>query len=538
MKEMWWDDPQGRNSAPDFSAVKQIERQMEENDRQGRQFTLSEGTWVEEATEENPEEDSAGVVSLRLARRFGFELDCIVDEPITRATLAHDLNTSSLNHNPHALGGSRPTDVTNRFSFIPTKYSDKRRDGSWKVKPDYFHMHSRFDEKVKSFQIVSPPLDCGDVHEVMHSLHTVITMLKTLGVRCDPSCGLHIHLDVGHMDLEGLQTFMKVWNSVEEGVDELVPIDRIVHSVEGLASNKAVVQHSEEVRSVEDLVRKYNPTGRFAKVNLTNLVLPAPYHQETVEFRFHHAVLDPTAIMCCAGLAGAILYNPHHSTLENFKKIKTPFAKLLSLAPPGPFATYLQQRRTDVKQLHLTYFKNILERSGSGYHKAALQMERVKMLRDALGTDLTRKMLKSKRNRVLLQKEVTQSPALLEGGVKGELGVDRSMVLPPPSQSHTELNMYKSDITAQLSSRQVLAAPGGQLLSYHAGPRSIIAPRDHAHRTAFPLVTTSGMVQSVDSTLSLSTESKVGKALSPNHATPRHFLPDDAMDPLPEGGLG
>ena len=493
---------------------------------------------------------AAAMESMQGARQFGVEIDCILDEPMTRATVAHDLTNHSLNHNPYgARGGATPTDLSSKFQFYPTDYSDRALWGQWKIKPDYTHVKSCSGEKIKSFQLVSPVLTTENPAAVHHSLSTVFMMLRSMGVRTDPTGGMHVHLDVSGKTTAELVDFTQRWVRLEAGVDALIPADRLRHSVEALASNALLVSSAataaaeetaaylEEARSVGELVARFNPTGRFAKVNLTNLLLRAPHGQETVEFRCHHAVLDPVAVMCFVGLAASVLHNPLQITAESVaaaaaaaadglppaqsKKMRkgkkrgrkaSAFDELMAHVPSVALRSYYVARRGDVRALHASYARNVLQRVESGGREAVARLSGV------LGATEARRVVKAGRRQ---QKLLSAGGG---GASPSGLATTASATAPATAAAAAAPALFSSDVKNLLSHGHPMETEGGRLW-YYSGKTAAIAPRDHAYKEAFPIITSG---QGLKAYHSEDDQLRVSDGDQPST-----FFPDSPDDPLP-----
>ena len=297
--------------------------------------------------------------AFHLPQFFGIEIDCICQEPRTRASIAHDLSSHPFNFDPTA--GNQLHQGT-KLQFRPTSYGDRTR-GNWKIKPDYQNIKSTSGEKVKSFQVVSPVLTTDASHggspiTALQTIDVVIRMLTDIGITTDPSCGLHFHVDISTLDTSQLRQFVKRYiESMRQVSSTLVPMDRFIGSPEGLFLPNATVEEVDDTTSLVDLIQLINPGpgGRFASLNLTNLINRIPRRQETVEFRGHHAILDTTAIVTWGALCSSTVYCEPVS--------EHPISYLSTL--PESVAYYFARRSDDLKRLHTQYASNLLENESS-----------------------------------------------------------------------------------------------------------------------------------------------------------------------------
>ncbi|KAJ9441005.1 hypothetical protein DIPPA_50884 [Diplonema papillatum] len=577
------------------------------------EFTLSDRVVLEQAV----------ASSLRALHGvpFGFEIDCILDEPMTRATVAHLLTTHSKNHDPYMRS---PHDNC-AMQFVPTAYDDRTEQGWWKIKPDYQFLESTTGQKVKSFQLVSPVLfHAGSPHEVFYKVHAVCEMLRDIGARTDPVGGLHIHLDVARLSIEQLKTF--TWQTVrlEPAIDALIPCDRWLprkqkHTQERLESNLRSLQvtssdtndietkdcavlpksdtiaaaHSDkdsskeydrlmQVRSVDDLVQVLNPGGRWYKVNATNLVANPPHRQETLEFRSHHAVLDPVAVLACAALYASVLKSAISTTgLKDVpRSVEEGFTQLLSTLPEN-LRPYFTRRYLAIERLHASYARNIIDHVERGGRHLEDASEKALYVAAKKGAEQPRRSFRSRNRdvesqgegtlpptqrrkqkygaRTALQRHADRLPTPFAEGIvrafKQKLALSPSTVTPSDRMLyHSALRrLHGAALTqarnpaaappsaATLDPRKLLLSTASLLrtesgpLSYYHGPLSVIAPRSFAHRKAFPVITTSNALRSMDSEMSVARAGGSDDNIAENN---RHFVPDSALDPLPPVGPG
>eukprot|EP01060_Flectonema_neradi_P034416 TRINITY_DN6037_c0_g1_i5.p1 TRINITY_DN6037_c0_g1~~TRINITY_DN6037_c0_g1_i5.p1 ORF type:complete len:434 (+),score=70.88 TRINITY_DN6037_c0_g1_i5:2258-3559(+) len=289
-----------------------------------------------------------------LPQYFGIEIDCITYEPRTRASIAQELSSHPFNFDPSA--GNQMHQGT-KLQFRPTSYND-RSHGSWKVKPDYQNLSSKSGEKVKSFQIVSPilttdPSQGASPVTALQTIDVVVRMLKDIGVYTDPSCGFHFHIDISTLDTAQLRQFVRRYlHSMRDINSTLIPMDRFTASPEGLFLPDATEDEIDDSTSLTDLVQLVNPgtVGRFASLNLTNLLNRPPFRQETAEFRSHHAILDTTAIVSWGALCNSITCD---EPVGNH-----PISYLSTL--PESVQYYFARRASDLRLLHTQYAANLL----------------------------------------------------------------------------------------------------------------------------------------------------------------------------------
>eukprot|EP01059_Diplonema_ambulator_P022812 TRINITY_DN38152_c0_g1_i1.p1 TRINITY_DN38152_c0_g1~~TRINITY_DN38152_c0_g1_i1.p1 ORF type:complete len:479 (+),score=105.82 TRINITY_DN38152_c0_g1_i1:43-1479(+) len=406
--------------------------------------------------------------------RFGFEVDCISDEPMTRAGIAEMLTGMGGNQNP--FGAHGPHALTKTI-FHPCGYSDRTKNGWWKIKPDYLFLNSKPGEKTMSFQLVSPVLSTSNPAQAYFTISTVCNLLKQAGFRTDPCGGLHVHIDASELTMHQLRC--AVWNFLryDRGMGLLIPKDRLMFPFEGLLSPNPQEPSILDSNNIMDLVAAVNPggpMGRFRRMNLTNFLLDEPFRQETIEIRSHHAVLDPLAVMSWARLCEAVvnegiekaMLDPGSVEFAEFRELPKNFhLKRLKEILPDDLKEYYTYRRAAVRHLHETYDRNRVShiaQSGTGLVAAGESLPTV------FDTSSVRKTLET--------------------------------TLLVPSQSG--------------------------LLTYRHGPLSKVAPRSAMMRELFPITEQGDLLRSTDSDVVLDNETA--------------YVPGDPMDPMlsVSGGAG
>eukprot|EP01063_Lacrimia_lanifica_P011167 TRINITY_DN17963_c0_g1_i1.p1 TRINITY_DN17963_c0_g1~~TRINITY_DN17963_c0_g1_i1.p1 ORF type:complete len:617 (+),score=160.15 TRINITY_DN17963_c0_g1_i1:95-1945(+) len=519
------------------------------HDGSGRSETLPEG---EVALAAAAEEALGGCGHIE----FGIEIDCVLDEPMTRATVAHDLTNHSFNHDPYQR---LPHEIT-RMQFVPTDYSDRTGHNWWKVKPDYHHIKSTSGQKVKSFQLVSPVLSTANPRAALHRITTAVAMARDIGARTHPSGGLHLHINVAHMSILELKRALWRLLALEQGLDQLVPIDRLQFGDDELASNRMLLEAAaagadsprallDGAANIPDLVRRVCPTGRFAKVNLTNLLLQGVHKRDTIELRAHHAVLDPTAVAVWVGLA-ARMCSPFAPTLPGvddaaaFPTPRNAWRALDTLLAPSPFLqSYVRTRRKEIRRLHAAYQRNTishLEASGGWAAGAGLLPGVAPLaLPGALSGAGSRAQQETQAPPAITPSAGKALQPLPRSGRQRSLSVVRNRRRCPTRQVTQLLSnpalvsgLMRERRAALVDSGAVLKTANGDLLSYRHGALTDIAPRDAAKREAFPIITSGAIVRSVDSdaTEQFQAASQHNNGISKEN---RNFVPDaDPLDPV------
>jgi hypothetical protein len=128
----------------------------------------------------------------RFARKFGVEIECIVD----RYSLVRELQARGL----------RVHDV---------RYTHEVRAGQWKVVTDA--------SVYNGFELVSPPLK-GDAG--IAELKLACEALDAAGATINRACGLHVHHDVGDLDTRAFGRLFRAWSNNQANTDFLVARSR------------------------------------------------------------------------------------------------------------------------------------------------------------------------------------------------------------------------------------------------------------------------------------------------------------------------
>lgn len=163
------------------------------------------------------------------------------------------------------------------------------------------------------FELVSPILE-GE--QGIESCYQVLEALKSqewTSINVNRTMGFHVHIDVKDLSLAELKKVCQNFIKFEESIDSFMPPSRRTGSQEsntycksckkgitdeevsarcGYSTNSNYTRHLaiDRCDSTEELCNLMNPTGRYYKLNLTNLLPDG--RQPTIEFRQHSATAN------------------------------------------------------------------------------------------------------------------------------------------------------------------------------------------------------------------------------------------------------
>jgi|TARA_A100000172_G_scaffold6178_1_gene3536 hypothetical protein len=146
------------------------------------------------------------------------------------------------------------------------------------------------------WEIKSHPLtDTAEVEAVMKGI-------RQAGGTVDRSCGLHVHVGIAHLSLEGHRRLAKLYARYELALDSLLPRSRRGSSAGYAHSNYTTITGLQGVEGFDlsthfsnldrcgtkrQVQRTANPRGKYSKMNLQ-----AYNSKTTVEFRGHQGTLN------------------------------------------------------------------------------------------------------------------------------------------------------------------------------------------------------------------------------------------------------
>jgi hypothetical protein len=194
---------------------------------------------------------------------------------------------------------------------------DRNSMKAWKVETDNT---IRAPDGMYGLELVSPILTGeGGIDHV----RKIIQKLKQQGALVNDACGLHVHVDLKGVNLEGLKRICQNWIKNEDAFDVLLPPDRRASKNKYClnvrsnmrfknASNKAAHDLIGKQTTVKGLVRLMNVhpdnRNRYFKLNLQNLVAENP--RNTIEFRGHGGTCSADEIEKWVRLVNAFVESP------------------------------------------------------------------------------------------------------------------------------------------------------------------------------------------------------------------------------------
>lgn len=176
----------------------------------------------------------------------------------------------------YGLFKGQPVDSTNLDPAQETIVLDASGIGReyWRAVPDRSLIP---DDQTLGFEIVSKPMTWREgVPETMRA----IGALKRAGAKVNGSCGLHVHVEMPESQVQAatmMENAYEAYRYFEDTFDQMVHPRRradVNRYCKGLADVP--------FRAVKDRYHKVNP---FSYV-----------HHGTLEFRHHHATLDPDQV--------------------------------------------------------------------------------------------------------------------------------------------------------------------------------------------------------------------------------------------------
>lgn len=217
---------------------------------------------------------------------FGIEIELSTASGVTRETVAKTLRSRA---------GVQVS------VFVEYRDAHTRVEG-WKLVHDGSISCSANFPNCTKFELVSPVLRAS---AGLNEVRKVLESLRGIASDVNKSMGFHCHVGVDGMGLSSLTKVCQNFIKYEDCLDTLMPPSRRTNSPESrqyFKSNKSAVagatnkeRHEalEHCASVRELARLMNPSGRYYKLNLQNLVTE---RQPTIEFRQHSATINPDKV--------------------------------------------------------------------------------------------------------------------------------------------------------------------------------------------------------------------------------------------------
>lgn len=258
-------------------------------------------------TETRPEKPLRPVILPKEAK-FGIELEMSSPLYMTPEQICHQLSQSGIPiHHVDTWSAGRATTA----------------QGEWKLVPDGSIVCSTTMPDCSRFELVSPVLRSG---EGLSQTSSVLSKLKQHVdvIKVNRSMGFHVHVDVSRYSHAQLIKICQQFVKYEAAMDRLLPRSRRTNSPESdlyFRSNRAAIEESlsnihgddgggssgsgtsgsiwdvhnriGSSRNIHELADVMNPSGRYYKLNLTNLTSG---RQMTLEFRQHSSTTNYTKV--------------------------------------------------------------------------------------------------------------------------------------------------------------------------------------------------------------------------------------------------
>jgi len=221
---------------------------------------------------------------------FGIELELSCAQSVSHQSVANAIRSKS-----GVRGVTVEMEYARAHENVPT----------WKLVHDGSIVCSLNNPNCTKFELVSPILK-GKVG--FDEISKVIRALKQIdSVNVNKSMGFHVHISVENYSLSSLIKICQNFVKYEDAIDTFMAPSRRTGSSESklyFKSNKNAVKGENATnaeihkalascRTIEELGSMINPTGRYYKLNLQNLVNG---RQPTVEFRQHSATCNGSKI--------------------------------------------------------------------------------------------------------------------------------------------------------------------------------------------------------------------------------------------------
>jgi hypothetical protein len=159
--------------------------------------------------------------------------------------------------------------------------ASNRTKTKWRIRADGSVNGQGCHEGGSGLEAVSPPMKGTDG---LNQARLALQALRVAGAQIDRSCGLHVHLEVADIRLDGIKWFCRSWYSNQELIHALVPRSRRMQT-SGFCRRLG----STHIRQIEnDFDGRYGaPLGRYWEVNVHSF----PKYG-TLEIRLHSGTLN------------------------------------------------------------------------------------------------------------------------------------------------------------------------------------------------------------------------------------------------------
>lgn len=225
-------------------------------------------------------------------QKFGIELELTTNPDDPAVTL--EAIASSLTNKLRGRFG--------RISVIQNYGEGRRTTNVWKMVPDSSIVCNLSSPNCTTFELVSPVL--AGVPGLQQATQVLTALSRSNSLQVNKSMGFHVHVDVSALSLDDLIKVCQNFIKYENVMDTFMPVSRRNGNPEcerffrsntkamadaGFNSNKSRHEALGRCQTKEQLAQRMNPSGRYYKLNLQNLVSG---RQPTLEFRQHSATTN------------------------------------------------------------------------------------------------------------------------------------------------------------------------------------------------------------------------------------------------------
>mmetsp|Transcript_26888 Transcript_26888/g.61907 ORF Transcript_26888/g.61907 Transcript_26888/m.61907 type:complete len:461 (-) Transcript_26888:538-1920(-) len=250
---------------------------------------------------------------------------------------------------------------------IEMEYSRAHQNVStWKLVRDGSINCSPNNPNCTKFELVSPILRgeaaLNDISKILRAFHENNT------VDVNKSMGFHVHIGVQNYPLSSLIKLCQNFIKYEDAIDSIMPPSRRTGSNQSkhyFKSNKYAVREPNATNAdrhkalsscttIAKLCRMMNPTGRYYKLNMQNLVSG---RQPTIEFRQHSATSNDIKVKAWVRFCMLLTTNSHKNaaprSLKSSRTVDEQFDMLFQyVIKDRALKNYFLQRRSQVRTEH------------------------------------------------------------------------------------------------------------------------------------------------------------------------------------------
>lgn len=233
---------------------------------------------------------------------------------------------------------------------------------AWKLVHDGSIVCSVNNPRCTKFELVSPILNGNAGIEEASKIVRALTQIDSITV--NKSMGFHVHIGVKNCTLSSLIKLCQNFVKYEDAIDTFMAPSRRTGSTESkqyFKSNKNALRGENATNldrhnalasctTIEELRNMINPTGRYYKLNLLNLVTK---RQPTVEFLQHSATSNASKvnswILFCMLLTANSINFPAPKSLKQSRTLDDQFEMLFQyVIKDRALKQYFIQRKSQV----------------------------------------------------------------------------------------------------------------------------------------------------------------------------------------------